>query len=158
MLKKQELCLSLQRNLRDTYTRLIFPPFFYEAQANKTTQKNIDSVIQSEMMHSSVRIPACTSAAGRAPLPAQQGKDCPFNVCLLRSRGLCLTHRAGRWKMVHIPTGTSAWCCGISTSEQQAGQWGHVHHFLVLCSSLEVFKIHSITLNLSLPMQSLILP
>lgn len=96
---------------------------------NQTTQKCTDSVIQSKLKHTSVRIPACTSATGE--LPCQLSRVNTFNICLLlRSRAICLTHRAGRWKRVPIPKGTRGWYSGISTSEQQA------LHAPVPCSAL----------------------
>lgn len=98
---KETIVLSLWRNLRNTWLAPdSFSPChsFMKLKQNKTTQKCTNSVIQSKMMHTSKRIPACTSATGRASLPAQQGGDYPFNICLLlRSRGICLAHRAGRW-------------------------------------------------------------
>lgn len=124
------------------YNRLIFPhPFFYKAQAKQNHTEAIDSVVQSEMMHTSMRIPACPFATGRAFLPAQQGEDWPFHVCLLlRSREICLTHRAGWWRMVHIPTGKRGWYCGISTSEQQAGSEGMCTSFLFCVTLLKYSK------------------
>ena len=106
-------------------------------------------------MHTSVRIPLCTSATGRDSLLAQHGDDHLFQLCLLpRSKGTRLTHRAVGWKMVHGLTRTRGWCWGIRTSQQQARQQGPAQQFLVLYHS---FKAHLITRGLFLPMQSLIL-
>lgn len=114
---------------------------------NQTTQKCTDSVIQSKLKHTSVRIPACTSATGE--LPCQLSRVNTFNICLLlRGRAICLTHRAGRWKRIHIPKEHEA---GTVESALQSSRLC-MHQFLVLHYS---FKAHSVTLGPSLPMQRL---
>lgn len=92
-----------------TYTRFISPPFFYKAQAKQNHTEAIDSVIQSEMMHTSMRIPACASETERAPLPAQQGEDYPLNVSSAHKQGNLPYTQSWQGKMVQIPTRTWSW-------------------------------------------------
>lgn len=159
MLKRQSFCLSLWKNLRNTWLkRDSFPsPLHLWSLSKAKTYRIILFLIQSKTMHTSITIPICTSATGTDSLLAWHDDDHLFHTSDFCSK-------AGESA---LPTELSGgrWC--VFSQEHKVGTVESELHSSRLgsedtCSRGFLFYITlsksiQIVLGLFLPMQRLIL-